>query len=273
MAQVTAFSKNSAPRISMKIFNYPFKALFDTGAARSLLHINVFNKIVSDQINCSESGAMSPQQLICSESDVDLFDINNKPLLTKGVITLPIVYGNHVLNQEFIVTNGISELCVIGQDAAINHEFVFDGRSKTIFLARDKSEDHLIVNQGACVSVEKEISETLMTSVGNVRIAPLTSQVVEAEIQGQSDVIAPLSIFLFSPNAQLPEGICIQSFVNNVSIDGKYLIELENKNNQSILLPRKFILGTIEFSCLMVGKVSTSWQSADAEQENDIKIK
>jgi hypothetical protein len=98
---------------------------------------------------------MSPQQLICSESDVDLFDINNKPLLTKGVITLPIVYGNHVLNQEFIVTNGISELCVIGQDAAINHEFVFDGRSKTIFLARDKSEDHLIVNQGACVSVEK----------------------------------------------------------------------------------------------------------------------
>jgi hypothetical protein len=53
----------------------------------------------------------------------------------------------------------------------------------------------------------------------------------------------------------------------------KYLIELENKNNQSILLPRKFILGTIEFSCLMVGKVSTSWQSADAEQENDIKIK
>ncbi len=59
----------------MKIFNYPFKALFDTGAARSLLHINVFNKIVSDQINCSESGAMTPQQLIYSESDVDLFDI------------------------------------------------------------------------------------------------------------------------------------------------------------------------------------------------------
>jgi hypothetical protein len=111
-----------------------------------------------------------------------------------------------------------------------------------------------------------------MTSVGNVRIAPLASQVVEAEIQGQSDVIAPLSIFLFSPNAQLPEGFCIQSFVNNVSIDGKYLIELENKNNRSILLPRKFILGTIELSCLMVGKVSTSWQSADAEQENYIII-
>jgi hypothetical protein len=70
----------------------------------------------------------------------------------------------------------------------------------------------------------------------------------------------------------LPEVFCIQSFVNNVSIDGKYLIELENKNNRSIPLPRKFILGTIEFSCPMVGKVSTSWQSADAEQENDIII-
>jgi hypothetical protein len=126
--------------------------LFDTGAARSLLHINVFNKIVSDQLNCSgEKGDVPCQQLTCTESDVDLYDIHNKPLLTRGIITLPLVYGNHVLNQEFIVTNGISESCVIGQDAAINHEFIFDGRSKTIFLARDKPEDRLVVNQGLCV--------------------------------------------------------------------------------------------------------------------------
>jgi len=225
---------------------------------------------VSDQLNCSgEKGDVPCQQLTCTESDVDLYDIHNKPLLTRGIITLPLVYGNHVLNQEFIVTNGISESCVIGQDAAINHEFIFDGRSKTIFLARDKPEDRLVVNQGLiCVPrVEKEISKTLMTLLGNVRIAPLTSQVVEAEIQGQSDVVAPFSIFFFSPNEELPEGICIQYFVNNVNVNGKYLIEIENRNNVSILLPRKSLLGEINFSCLMVGKVSTEWQSSDAQKD------
>jgi hypothetical protein len=121
----------------VKILETPFQALFDTGAARSLLHINVFNKIVSDQLNCSgEKGDVPCQQLTCTKSDVDLYDIHNKPLLTRGSITLPLVYGNHVLNQEFIVTNGISESCVIGQDTAINHEFIFDGRSKTV-------EDHI----------------------------------------------------------------------------------------------------------------------------------
>ena len=224
---------------------------------------------MSDQLNCSgEKGDVPCQQLTCTESDVDLYDIHNKPLLTRGIITLPLVYGNHVLNQEFIVTNGISESCVIGQDAAINHEFIFDGRSQTIFLARDKPEDRLVVNQGLCVPrVEKEISKTLMTLLGNVRIAPLTSQVVEAEIQGQSDVVAPFSIFLFSPNEELPEGICIQYFVNNVNVNGKYLIEIENRNNVSILLPRKSLLGEINFSCLMVGKVSTEWQSSDAQKD------
>jgi hypothetical protein len=74
----------------MKIFNYPFKDLFETGAARSLPHINLFHKIVSGKINCSVSDAMSLQQIFCSKSmstDFDFFDINNKPLLTKGVIT------------------------------------------------------------------------------------------------------------------------------------------------------------------------------------------
>jgi hypothetical protein len=38
-----------------------------------------------------------------------------------------------------------------------------------------------------------------MTLLGNVRIAPLTSQVVEAEIQGQSDEVAPTQFFSFLP--------------------------------------------------------------------------
>ena len=102
-------------------------------------------------------------------------------------------------------------------------------------------------------------------------MAPLTSQVVEAEIQGHSDVISPFSLFLFSQSVNLPEGIVIQDFINECNEEGKYLIEIENKNNVSVLLPRKCLLGNIEFSCMMVGKVSTNWQVADA-QDDDITI-
>ena len=63
IAQITSFSKNSAPRVPIKIHEAPFNALFEiiiennlfhTGAARSLLHLNVFNKIVSEQISLSD---------------------------------------------------------------------------------------------------------------------------------------------------------------------------------------------------------------------------
>jgi hypothetical protein len=134
----------------------------------------------------------SSHKLICTESDVDLYDI--KPLLTKGII-LTIIYGNYVLHQEFIVTNGISESCVLGQDAAVKHEFIFDGGKKTIFLSRDQPVDLLVAHHET--HVKKEVSKKLMTLFKNVRMAPLTSQVVEAEIQGHSDVIYPFSLFLF----------------------------------------------------------------------------
>ncbi len=104
---------------------------------------------------------MSSHKLICTESDVDLYDIHNKPLLTKGIITLPIIYGNDVLHQEFIVTNGISESCVLGQDAAIKHEFIFDGGKKTIFLSRDQPVNLLVAHHE--IHVQKEVSKTLMT--------------------------------------------------------------------------------------------------------------
>ncbi len=119
--------------------------------------------------------------------------------------------------------------------------------------------------------VQKEVSKTLMTLFRNVRITFLTSQVVEAEIQGHSYVIAPSSLFLFSQNVNLPEGIVIQDFINECNEEGKHLIGIVNKNNVSVLLPRKSLLGNIKFSCMMMGKISTNWQVSDA-QGNDITI-
>ncbi len=95
IAQITSFSKNSSPRLPIKIHDAPFNALFYTGAARNLLHINVFNKIVLEQISLSDkskslsdkSKSLFSNKLICTESDVELYDIHNKPLLTKWSLT------------------------------------------------------------------------------------------------------------------------------------------------------------------------------------------
>jgi hypothetical protein len=95
-----------------------------------------------------------------------------------------------------------------------------------------------------------------MTLFRNVRIAsptPFTTQVVEAEIQEHScdSPIPTLSLFLK------------RKFAGEIfSYLGKYLIEIKNKNNVSALLPGKCLLQIIEFSCMMVGKVSTNWQNA-----------
>ncbi len=85
------------------------------------------------------------------------------------------------------------------------------------------------------------------------------------------DVIAPFSLFLFSQNANLSESIVIQDFINECNEEGKHFIEIVNKNNVSVLLPRKCLLGNKEFPCMMVGKLSTNWQVSDA-QGNDITI-
>ena len=77
-------------------------------------------------------------------SDVDIVDVHNRKLFVFGKILLPFKYGNHILDQEFIITSGISEECILGLDAAFTHAFVLDGRSKTVYLSRDKAVKDLL---------------------------------------------------------------------------------------------------------------------------------
>ena len=179
-------------------------------------------------------------------------------MFTLGIISLPVVYGANILEQEFIVTNGISEACILGLDAADKHELIFDGRSKTIFLARDKSEDHLIVNQDGAFPAHRETVNAVMVSTERVIIAPMSSQIVEAKIQGKGDSLITSPLFLFSQSKDLPEGIYISNFFNAMSKSGKYQIVVENKYCQAHSLKRNSLLGEIDPSCYMVGKVSTS---------------
>ncbi|KZS06695.1 Uncharacterized protein APZ42_029760, partial [Daphnia magna] len=207
-------------------------ALFDTDAARSLLHIDIFNRIALEE------------QVNCSESDVELYDVHNKKFFTLGLVSLPVVYGANVLDQEFIVTNGISESCILGLDAADKHEFIFEGRSKTIFLARDKPEGNQEVKQNGLLPTSQEPTVNVaMTLVRKVSIAPRSSQVAEATLKEQGDRLGTSSLFLFSQSMDLPEGIYIGNFVNATNENRKYQIVVENNSNMAHTLPRDSPLG------------------------------
>jgi hypothetical protein len=106
-------------------FQVSFQALFDTGAARSIIHESLFKK--------------SPLQSrdTCSTLDFDLYDVHNKKLNTLGKVTFPIRYGRSTLLQEFIITDGISEGCILGWDAIRKHGFTVDGETNSIYSAKE----------------------------------------------------------------------------------------------------------------------------------------
>ncbi|KAK4007624.1 hypothetical protein OUZ56_012778 [Daphnia magna] len=181
ISHITIIQKSSAPRISLFIDKIQFDALFDTGAARSLLHEKVYRLLPSKM------------KLASAETDTDLFDVQNRKLQTLGKVKLPVQYGEYILEQEFIITSGISEACILGVDAAFKHEFVLCGRTKTIFLARDKAGRAPLYS-----------SNNLMNSVKKVTTFSLTCRVIRARMSRSQYQLLPGFPFLFRGDWSMP---------------------------------------------------------------------
>ena len=95
-------------------------ALVDTGSGASLIRER-FYKTLKDQGKLEEAG-------------VDLYDVSNNQVLTKGKVTLKFQFGDvDQLDQEFIVVNAMKLNCIIGQDAIEKHEMIIDGKLKTVY--------------------------------------------------------------------------------------------------------------------------------------------
>ncbi len=209
----------------------------------------------------------SVEQKIGSEADVELFDVHNRKLFTLGKISLPIKYGNDLLEQEFIVTSGISEACILGLDAALKHEFVLDGRTKTIFLSRDEYESDSLHPR-----------DMVLTSIARVIMLPSSAQVVLTKMKGYVGTV-PQTKFIFTPANNLPEGIRIDCFANEISSNGIYNVVIENSSHKPIILPRALTLGSVEFSYNIIGKidvtdchyVANETQPADKSQQLDVE--
>ena len=73
-------------------------------------------------------------QLASAETTLALFDVQNKQLSNLGKVTLHDKYGDKLLEQEFIITNGITERCFFGINAIFKYEFVLCGKTKANFI-------------------------------------------------------------------------------------------------------------------------------------------
>ena len=169
----------------------------------------------------------------------------NKKLQTLGKVKLPVRYGDFILEQDFIITSGILEACILGVDAAFKHEYVLCGRTKTIFLARDKAG-----------RVPVYSSDNLMTSVKKVTTFPLTCMVVKARMSRSQYQLLPSFPFLFTHSKELPEGITVDQFLGETNDKGEYNLLIRNISSRLINLPRGISLGNVETACQLIEKLT-----------------
>ena len=140
-----------------------------------------------------------------------------------------------MLMQEFIITDGISEECILGWDAIRKHGFTIDGETNSIYLAKETlGQAHFRAPDISIILHKRHV------------ICRRTAVVVEARTNGSFPYVSPLATFMFTPSEKLTDGIRIQHFLGEVSDNGKYKIIIENQSHQDICLPRTFKLGTIE---------------------------
>ena len=104
----------------MQVGGVKFKGLLDSGAGRSLIKTEIFNKIKNEVVKFTE------------ETPVDLYGVENTKLITRGLVTLNILILGDNLLQDFIVVDGISEECILDLDALYEHKFIIDGSKRTI---------------------------------------------------------------------------------------------------------------------------------------------
>jgi hypothetical protein len=147
--------------------------------------------------------------------------------------------------QEFIITDGITEECILGWDAIRRHGFTIDGETSSIYLAKE--------TLGQAQSRVPDIS--IILHKRHV-ICRQTAVVVEAKTTGSFPYASTLATFIFTPSQNLPKGIQIQQFIGKISASGRYEIIIENQSSNDIFLPRTMQLGTIEVVCNVIGQIT-----------------
>jgi hypothetical protein len=198
------------------------QALFDSGAGKSLIRTDLFQKLGRNV------GIFTP------EVAVELYDINNRRLSTRGTLSVSFqVVGEErpeQLTQSFIVVDNITESCVLGLDALYEHKFMFDGRERSIYRVREP--DHLPFSP-ICVAQRK------------MKISARSVLVVESG--GGGGELPPDIACFFVPAPELPQGIRVDPRLSKETTNGLFKIYLINDSDTKIKLPKFQVLGRITF--------------------------
>ena len=104
------------------------EALIDSGASRSLIREDIYRSI-------NVSSTIKPLK------SIRLFDVQNRELNTLGVVYLPFLYDGKIYIHEFIVTNAIKEVAILGLDAIIKHKITIKGTGKKAIVVQNEEVD------------------------------------------------------------------------------------------------------------------------------------
>ena len=143
ISEILKHTFNKVPRIPFQSNGIEFRALFDTGASKSIMNIDLFEKIDPKMTS------LSP------EVEVDLYDVNDRKLKTLGTARLQIIHGSDKLIQNFIITTGVAEKCILGLDGLKQHSFCFNCGENTIFRLRPTD---TFGQNGGVLSLEKSVT-------------------------------------------------------------------------------------------------------------------
>ena len=172
-------------------------------------------------------------------------DVQNKPLKVLGTANLRLKYGEETIEQDFIVTEGITEDCVLGLDAIYKHEFVLDGQAKEIYLAKDRP--------GQAYSHQMQATPRRRTT-----LRPKSTTICCARLKSEFNNQPFKETFYFSPNEELPKGVVLEPFVDECSSNNRLWVSITNTNPQPLVLKRKQPLGTLDFSIAKVACVTAN---------------
>ncbi len=217
--QVKESRKNKAPRLKIQVGSVKFSGLLDSGAGRSLINTDVFNRIKNEI------------KYYNAEAPVDLYGVENTRLTTRGLITLEIsVLGDNLL-QDFIVVDGISEECILGLDALYEHKFIIDGSERKIYRVKK--------------TTLPDSAPTIMTGK-KITIKPFSATVVESE--GNGAQLPPNLAFYLNRGPGLNSGLRLDPFISNGDEGAVFSIAVVNETNKPITLPKYELIGTLDFS-------------------------
>lgn len=216
-------SFSGIPRITLSFGDTKVRTLFDTGASRSLI-----NKKTFDRLNVDKSK-------LSTNTSYQLYDVQNKKLEILGVIKLKVTFGDQEFFHEFIVSQGISEYCILGIDAITEHQFVLDGRERRVYRIRKKTPGQV------------DDDAPILTLPAGLYLAPYTAEVCYVQ-EGNVSKKLPSDMACFVERAlELPPGIEVHPFVSSIVDSGNYLIIISNETNRFVSLPKFQVLGTLKF--------------------------